>query len=64
LYIATDEAYDYFHDASKPLPSDFFNDLGADGVTDGIRRWFNPPIKIIPDVNLSFEMDTIGGFAF
>lgn len=64
LYIATDETYDYFHDTSKPLPSDFFNDLGADGTGTGIRRWFNPSIDIIPDVNISFTIGDIGGFAF
>ena len=64
LYIATDEAYDYFHDASKPLPSDFFNDLGADSTGTGIKRWFNPFMDIIPDANISFTISDIGGFAF
>ncbi|MGA3266719.1 MAG: hypothetical protein ABSE16_07850 [Verrucomicrobiota bacterium] len=64
LYIATDESYDYFHDTSKPLPSDFFNDLGADSVGDEFKHWFLPNIDIIPDVDLSFTADTIAGFAF
>jgi len=64
LYIATGEAYDYFHDTSKPLPSDFFNDLGADSPGTGIKRWFNPFMDIIPDANISFTISDIGGFAF
>lgn len=64
LYIATDEAYDYFHDTSKPLPSDFFNDLGADSTGTGIKRWFHPDIDIIPYWSISTTVSDIAGFTF
>jgi hypothetical protein len=67
LEIATYRGYLCF-DGERPIPSDFFNDLGADGVGDEFFHFFRSrsdvTLNVSDSINTTITMDEIGGFAF